>query len=75
MTLPRWALVGANVIDGTSASVAPDAVILIEDGRILSLAPRASAAIPEGFERKMAQQMGDLWNTSHKEYERAFASF
>jgi len=29
----------------------------------------------EIFPDPMAQQMGDLWNKSHKEYERAFASF
>ena len=29
----------------------------------------------EIFPDPMAQQMGALWNKSHKEYERAFASF
>jgi hypothetical protein len=29
----------------------------------------------EIFPDPLAQQMGALWNKSHKEYERAFASF
>jgi len=46
------ALVGATVIDGTDAPALADAVVLIENGRILQVGPRSKVAIPAGAERK-----------------------
>ena len=46
------ALLGVTVIDGTGAPALPDAVILIESGRILQVGPRSKVAIPTGAERK-----------------------
>jgi len=46
------ALVGATVIDGVNARPLPDAVVLIENGRIAAVGTRARTPIPDGFERK-----------------------
>ena len=48
----RLALVGATVIDGVNARPLPDAVVLIENGRIAAVGTRARTPIPDGFERK-----------------------
>jgi len=49
---PPLALVGATVIDGTGAPPLPDAVVLIENGRIRRVARRSEVVIPEGVVRK-----------------------
>lgn len=46
------ALVGATVIDGTGSSPLNDAVILIENGRIVRVGTRSSTKIPAGFETR-----------------------
>lgn len=50
-TTRRLALMGATVIDGTGGPGLPDAVILIEDGRIHTVGSRSQIAIPDDFER------------------------
>ncbi len=44
------ALVGATVIDATGAAPIPDAVVLIDDERIVAVGPRDQVEIPEGTE-------------------------
>src|SRR5688500_12217388 len=39
-------LSGGTVIDGTGRSPIPDAVVLIKDGRISAVGPRASTTLP-----------------------------
>lgn len=46
------ALVGARVIGGTGAPPLPDAVVIIESGRIRRVAPRSEVVIPEGVDRR-----------------------
>jgi imidazolonepropionase-like amidohydrolase len=43
-----FALSGVNVWDGTGSPATPDSVVVIGDGRILAIGPRASTTIPEG---------------------------
>ncbi|WP_254606653.1 amidohydrolase family protein [Sphingomonas bacterium] len=42
------ALVGATVVDVDSGRETPDAAVLIEDGRIVRIGPRATVAVPPG---------------------------
>jgi imidazolonepropionase-like amidohydrolase len=42
------AFVGANVIDGRGGPVIADATLLVTDGRVTAVGPRASIAIPKG---------------------------
>ena len=44
----RIAIVGATVIDGRGEAPVKDAVVLIEDGRIAAVGPRASVPVPPG---------------------------
>ncbi len=44
------AIVGATVIDGTGNAPLSDAVVLVDGGRVLSVAPMAEAAVPEQAE-------------------------
>ncbi len=41
------AIVGATLIDGTGAAPQADAVVVVEDGRIVDVGPRRQIAIPE----------------------------
>jgi imidazolonepropionase-like amidohydrolase len=41
-----FALVGGTVIDGTSAPPLPDATVLVREGRITAVGPRATVALP-----------------------------
>jgi imidazolonepropionase-like amidohydrolase len=43
-----FALVGATVVDGTNRPPVADAAVLIQDGRITDVGPRASVSIPAG---------------------------
>lgn len=43
-------VIGATVVDGTGAPPVPDAIVIIEDGRITAVGPQASIAIPDGAE-------------------------
>ena len=45
----RLAFVGARLWDGTGASPVPDAVLLVEDGRVLRAGPRARTPVPDGY--------------------------
>src|SRR5262245_58326204 len=47
----RIALTGATLIDGTGRPPLLDAVVLIENGRIRAVGPRAQTRIPPGVER------------------------
>ena len=42
------AYAGATLWDGTGAPAVPDAVLVVEQGRILAVGPRATTAIPAG---------------------------
>lgn len=42
------ALVNGVLVDGTGGEPVPDAVVVIQDGRITSAGPRSAAVIPEG---------------------------
>ena len=44
------AIVGATLIDGTGAAPVADAVVVIENGRIQAVGPRASTEVPDGAE-------------------------
>lgn len=44
----RLALVGGTVISATGAAPIPDATVLVENGRITAVGPRASVTIPRG---------------------------
>ena len=52
------ALIGATVIDGSGRPPLADAILLIVDGRIAALAPRASLAIPAAAKRV---EVGGKW--------------
>ncbi len=42
------AIVGGTLIDGTNAAPVPDAVVVIDKGRIVAAGPRATVKIPQG---------------------------
>lgn len=66
-----FAIVGATVIDGTGARPVPDAAILVRDGRIVGVGPRARVAIPVGTELIAAggkTVLPGLWDM-HAHYE------
>jgi len=44
------AFVGGTIIDGTDAEPLPDSVLVVTDGRVRSVGPRAAVSIPEGAE-------------------------
>ena len=46
-----YALVGATVVDATGRPPIADGVVLVRDGRIADVGPRASVAIPAGVPR------------------------
>jgi imidazolonepropionase-like amidohydrolase len=43
-----YAMVGATIVDGTGGPAIPDGVIVVREGRIAAVGPRASVAIPAG---------------------------
>jgi imidazolonepropionase-like amidohydrolase len=43
-----FAITGATLIDATGAAPVPDAVVLVRDGRIAAVGPRATTTIPPG---------------------------
>jgi imidazolonepropionase-like amidohydrolase len=45
------AIVGGTLIDGTGAAPVPDAVIVVEKGRIVYAGPKAGAKIPRGAQK------------------------
>jgi imidazolonepropionase-like amidohydrolase len=45
------AFTGATVIDGTGRAPIPDAVVVVTDGKVAAVGPRASVRIPAGAER------------------------
>jgi len=45
------AIVGATLIDGTGAAPLPDSVVVIDQGRIRAVGPRARITIPQGARR------------------------
>jgi imidazolonepropionase-like amidohydrolase len=46
--LPPLALVGATLVDGTGSPPVPDAVVVVEEGRIRCAGPREACPIPTG---------------------------
>ena len=42
------AFVGATIIDGTDSEPLPDSLLVVTDGRVRSVGPRAAVSIPEG---------------------------
>jgi imidazolonepropionase-like amidohydrolase len=51
-----FAIVGARLIDGTGAPAIEDSVVIVRDGRIAAVGPRASVALPAGL--KVIQAKG-----------------
>lgn len=57
-------ITNANVIDGTGRALLNDAVIVVENGRIKSVGPRASVRIPKGarlFDARGGYVLPGLW--------------
>lgn len=50
-TSPPLALIGATLIDGVSVAAIPDAVVIIENGRISAVGRRSQLSIPPAAER------------------------
>lgn len=44
-----YAIVGATLIDGVSATPLPNAVVIVRNGRIAAAGPRATTAVPAGM--------------------------
>jgi imidazolonepropionase-like amidohydrolase len=57
---PPRALVGATLVDGTSAPPVRDAVVVIRDGKIDCAGPRAACPVPAGVD---ATDLSGLWIT------------
>ena len=47
----KIAIVGGTLIDGTGAAPVADSVVLIENGKISAVGPKASVKIPAGFQK------------------------
>lgn len=47
---PPRALIGATLVDGTSAAPVPDAVVVLRDGRIDCAGPRSACPLPQGID-------------------------
>jgi len=65
------AITGATLIDGTDRAPVPDAVVLVEDGRIRTVGPRESVTIPAGatvFDATGRFLLPGLWD-SHAHFE------
>jgi len=45
------ALLGATLIDGTGAPAIPDATLVVADGKIVAVGPRATTPVPSGAHR------------------------
>jgi imidazolonepropionase-like amidohydrolase len=45
------ALLGATLIDGTGAAAIPDATLVVADGKIVAMGPRATTPVPRGARR------------------------
>jgi len=45
------AFVGATLVDGTGAAPVPDAVVVVQDGRISAVGSRSTTPVPAGAER------------------------
>src|SRR5207342_2907146 len=43
-----YAMTGATIVDGTGRAAIPDGVIVVRDGRIADVGPRAAVTIPPG---------------------------
>ncbi len=48
---PKKALSGGTLIDGTGSPAVPNAVIVIDGGRVLAAGPETTTKVPDGFER------------------------
>jgi imidazolonepropionase-like amidohydrolase len=44
----QFALVGVDLIDGTGAPLRPDMTVVVRDGRIAAVGPRATTPVPDG---------------------------
>lgn len=45
------AFIGATLIDGAGAAPVPDAIVVVQDGRIVAAGPRATTPVPASAER------------------------
>jgi hypothetical protein len=66
-----FAIVGADLIDGTGAAPVPDAVVVVREGRIVAAGPRARTPIPrdaEVIDGHGKTVMPGLWDM-HAHYE------
>lgn len=61
----RYAIVGAKLFDGTGLPVVMDAVVVVENGRIVAAGPRSQVQIPKGvrlFDAKGMTVLPGLWD-------------
>jgi imidazolonepropionase-like amidohydrolase len=62
----EFAIAGATLIDGTGATPAPDAVVVVRDGKIAAAGSRAQVAVPRGMravDGRGATLLPGLWET------------
>ncbi len=60
----RFAITGANLIDGTGAAPVPDATVVVRDGKIEAAGPGAKVTVPKGttvIDAKGATLLPGLW--------------
>ncbi len=68
---PRLAIIGATLIDGRGGSPVPDAVVLLEQGRIAAAGPRIAVSVPPGtpvLDARGKWLLPGLWDM-HAHYE------
>ncbi len=59
------AIAGATLIDATGTAAVPDSIVIVDQGRIVALGPRASVTIPAGatvFDARGKTLMPGLWD-------------
>jgi imidazolonepropionase-like amidohydrolase len=49
--VPKKALTGATLVDGTGSAAVPSTVILIDNGMITAAGPESSTPVPDGFQK------------------------
>lgn len=66
-----FAIVGADLIDGSGAPLVPDAVVVVRDGRIVAAGPKSRTPVPHGItviDAAGKTVMPGLWDM-HAHYE------
>jgi imidazolonepropionase-like amidohydrolase len=66
-----FAIVGADLIDGTGSALVPDAVVVVREGKIVAAGPRSRTPVPRGvavIDGRGKTVMPGLWDM-HAHYE------